>query len=509
MSINRRLTKGGSLIAVVVLAGLGWLMWGGNADRAWANDPPKSSNHEEAIAAANSLSEAFAGAAEAIHPSVVTIRAVKHGKTIKPSADNQVPFQDLPNGLPFDSETLRRFFGGRIPEMSIPPQQGIGSGVIVNRDGYILTNNHVVGEADEVDVTMPDGHEQRATVVGTDPMTDLAVIQIKGADLKPAKLGDSDQLKVGQWVVAAGNPFGLSNTITAGIISAMGRANMPNMRIAEYENFIQTDAAINPGNSGGPLINLRGEVIGINTAIASRTGGNNGVGFAIPINMAKSIMDSLIKHGQVVRGWLGLSIQPLTEEMAKSFGYESTEGALVGDVLDDGPAQKAGMKRGDIITKFAGVKVKDMVQFRSAVAETEPGSKVKIDVFRDGKRKTLSVEVGKLKGTQMAMKSGGSPDRGSIDELGLSVANAAPETLHGMGLPEDVRGVLVTEVDQNGTAARAGLRAGDVIVDVQGTPTTDVRKFREEIGKHDVKKGVRLLVQTGETRHYVLLRAED
>jgi serine protease Do len=498
-----------SAVVVTALVGLGLLLWGARVERAVADDPPKTPSHEEALHYADALSGAFSGAADTIHPSVVSIRAVKKAKIVKPSSDSGGSLPEMPKGLPFDNDLLRHFFGGKMPEITIPPQQGIGSGVIVSAEGYILTNNHVVGDADEVEVTLPDGREHRAKVVGADPLSDLAVIQIKVPDLKPAKLGDSSRLKVGEWVVAAGNPFGLSNTITAGIVSAKGRANMPNMRIAEYEDFIQTDAAINPGNSGGPLVDLRGEVVGINTAIASRTGSNNGVGFAIPINMAKSIMKNLIEHGQVVRGWLGISIQPLTEDMAKSFGFESTAGVLIGDVLADGPAQKAGLKRGDIVTKFAGEKVKDISQFRTAVAETEPGTKVKIEIYRDGKSRTMKVEVGKLKGTPTTMQRSTESERGTVDELGISVANASPETPHGMGLPEDVHGVLVTQVDETGTAARAGLRVGDVIVDVQGVPTTDVAAFREQIGKHDLKKGIRLLVQTGETRHFVLLRDED
>ncbi|HVP12591.1 MAG TPA: DegQ family serine endoprotease [Phycisphaerae bacterium] len=504
MNVNRGTIK--SVAALAAIAGLTLVFWGGQVDRAVAGDPPKTPTHQEAQLYANALSEAFSDTADAIQPSVVSIRAVKKAKVVKPSSDDQSPLPGMPNDLPFDNDLLRHFFGGKMPPVTIPPQTGLGSGVIVSADGYILTNNHVVGDADEVDVTLPDGQEHRAKVVGTDPPSDLAVIQIKASDLKPAKLGDSSHLKVGEWVVAAGNPFGLNNTITAGIVSATGRSNM---RIADYENFIQTDAAINPGNSGGPLVNLQGEVVGINTAIASHTGSNNGVGFAIPINMAKSIMDSLIKHGQVVRGWLGLSIQPLTADMAKSFGYDSTEGVLIGDVLVDGPAQKAGLKRGDIVTKFAGEQIKDMAQFRTLVAQTRPDTKAKIEVYREGSTKTVKVEVGKMKGTQNEMGSSAESKHGTIDELGISVANAAPDTLHQLGLPEDVRGVLVTQVDETGTGARAGLRVRDVIVDVQGVATPDVAGFREEIAKHDLHKGIRLLVQTGETRHYVLLRTED
>jgi serine protease Do len=481
---------------------LGIVAWWAIPSPARAQDPPPKPSQQEALKYANALSQAFENAADAIRPSVVTIRAVRH---FKPAAHGgNTPLPDFPNLLPLEGDMLRRFFSGRMPGMSVPPQQGLGSGVIVNGDGYILTNNHVVGNADEVEVTMPDGREHRATVIGTDPMTDLAVVRIKASDLKAATLGDSDKLKVGEWIIAAGNPFGLNDTITAGIVSAKGRSNM---RIAEYEDFIQTDAAINPGNSGGPLVNLRGEVVGINTAIASRTGAGNGVGFAIPINMAKSIMESLIRHGQVVRGWLGLSIQPLNEDLAKSFGYDSTKGALVGDVLANGPAEHAGLKRGDIVTRFSGTRIKDAGQFRTLVAETEPGSKAKIEVFRDGKTRTVTVAIGKRDQGTTVVRNDEKQD--AVNGLGMNVTNATSEALRDLGMSEDLRGVLITGVDQGGAAARAGLQPGDLILDVQGALVTNVKEFRRQIDRHDLKNGIRLLVQSGETRHFVLLRNED
>jgi len=292
---------------VLTLAVAGWGLAPALAKGDQSRVPPN-----EAIRYADALSVAFERAADVIRPSVVTIKAVKHFKPAQHFENGRTPSPGIPEGFPFNDQFFRQFFGSQIPR-ELPPQQGVGSGVIVGNAGYILTNNHVVAGADEVTVTLADGNDVSAKVVGTDPMSDLAVIQVQGKGLTPAELGDSDDLRVGEWVVAAGNPFGLRDTVTAGIVSAKGRANV---RIAEYEDFIQTDAAINPGNSGGPLVDLHGRVVGINTAIATRNGGNNGVGFAIPINMAKSVMNSLIHDGRVVRGWLGVTIQPLDERRA-------------------------------------------------------------------------------------------------------------------------------------------------------------------------------------------------
>ena len=488
----------GRFPVVVSLLILSALFVGGAAS-AMGADKPAQAEPTDALRTANALSEAFSYAAGKISPSVVAVRAVKH---FKPSAERRgrTPLPQLPEGLPFDNDFLRRFFGERFPNQ-LPPQEGLGSGVIVSAAGYILTNNHVVGNADEVTVVLQDNKELHAEVVGKDPLSDLAVIRVNAKDLPAAKLGNSDELKVGEWVVAAGNPFGLNDTITAGIVSAKGRSNM---RIAEYEDFIQTDAAINPGNSGGPLVNLRGEVVGINTAIASRGGGNNGVGFAIPISMAKSIMETLIGKGHVTRGWLGVGIQRLDEDMARSFGYDSTEGALIGDVIKDGPAEQAGLKQGDIVTAYDGAKIKDVTQFRNLVAAAEPGTKAKLEVFRDGQTKTIPVKLAQRSDERGVAESG----QGETDELGVTVANITPEVRRALGLGGDAEGVAVTDVDPNGAAYRAGLREGQVILDVQGKPVSSVAEFRAQTAKQDLKKGIRLRVQAGEQQVFILLRAE-
>lgn len=449
---------------------------------------------DEAIQYADALSVAFEHAADAIRPSLVTIKSVKHFKPAQ-----QLEGQgSAPDGFPLNDDFLRRFFGQRF-QQQMPTQEGLGSGVIVSDNGYILTNNHVVADADEVTVMLADGHELPATVVGADPMSDLAVVQIHDQGLAVAKLGDSDSLRIGEWVVAAGNPFGLRDTVTAGIVSAKGRSNV---RIAEYEDFIQTDAAINPGNSGGPLIDLHGRVVGINTAIATRHGGSDGVGFAIPVNMAKSVMDSLINNGQVVRGWLGVAIQPLDDAMAKSFDYDSTEGALISDVLPNSPAQKAGLEAGDIVVKFDNKKIHDMQQLRNMAAATEPGTRVQIGVIRNGQPKTL-----KLKVTQRDDEVAMAANHEMSDELGMAVANMTPQIAQALDLDADAQGVVVTQVEPGGLAYMAGIEPGNLIVNVQGEAVGNVSEFQHELKQHDLKAGVRLAIKTGDTQHFIFLRS--
>lgn len=465
---------------------------------ALARDTEKRIAPNEAIRYADALSVAFENAADAVRPSVVTIKAVKHFKPAQHFEDGHGQMQSVPDGFPFNDDLLRRFFGRGAPQ-ELPPQQGVGSGVIVSGDGNILTNNHVVDGADEVTVTLSDGREIPAKVVGADPMSDLAVVRVDAEDLPAAELGDSDSLRIGEWVVAAGNPFGLRDTVTAGIISATGRSNV---RIAEYEDFIQTDAAINPGNSGGPLVDLHGRVIGVNTAIATRSGGNAGVGFAIPINMAKSIMKSLIDNGKVVRGWMGVAIQPLDEAMAKSFGYDSTEGALIGDVLPDSPAEDAGLKTGDIVVKFGDTDIHDMQQLRNVAAATEPGTTVRIKVIRDGKPLTVKLKVAQ-RDAQVAMGS----ESPAASEIGLNVANPSSQEARSLGVEADAKGVVVTRVDPNGLAYEAGIRPGDLILSVQGELVRSAADLQQELRKHDLKSGVRLSVQSGEARRFILLRS--
>jgi serine protease Do len=461
---------------------------------------------EEPLKVAEQVSMAFQQVATALGPSVVSIETSKKLMTEShrrrggrgPEFREWREFREMP-GMP-NEDFFQRFFD---QPFGMPPggmdQKAEGSGVIISSDGYILTNNHVVSDADEVEVKLEGGRSYTAKVVGTDPKTDLAVLKIDASDLVAAELGNSESLQVGQWVLAIGSPFNLDHTVTSGIVSAKGRSNVG---ITDYEDFIQTDAAINPGNSGGPLVDLRGRVIGINTAIATQTGSNAGVGFAIPINMARNIMDSLIAHGHVQRGWLGVAIQNLTDDLAKSFGFEGTKGVLIGDVNKGSPAEKAGLKDGDIITKYAGKPVDNVMRFRELVAATTPDQKAEVQVFRDGKRLDVVVQVGELAATDVAVAVA----KGTIgNHLGLMLGNLDAEHAQKLGL-EANKGVFIREVEPGSLAARAGLRAGDAIMSLNGTDVADVDGFKTELKKHDAKQGLRLQVRSGEMSHYVLLK---
>ena len=317
----------------------------------------------------------------------------------------------------------------------------------------------------------------------------------------PAPLGNSDAAEVGEWVLAVGSPFGLDQTVTAGIISAKSRQ----MDIADYEDFIQTDAAINPGNSGGPLVNLKGQIIGINTAIASRTGGNNGVGFAIPSNLASSIMDAIVKHGRVQRGRLGALIQDLNEDLAKSFNFDSTKGVLIGDVLDDSPAKKAGLKSGDIVVEFNGKPMDSANQLRMAVAATGPGTSSELTIVRDGKRQTVKITTDEL--TDETAKAGPSGAEESSADFGLTVQTLTPELAERLGYEQNQQGVVITDVNATSIAARAGLRQGDLVLQVDGKPIRNIRDFREAMSKADTAKGVLLQVMRDGSRRFVFLKS--
>lgn len=454
------------------------------------------------------MAQAFTAVAKSLRPSVVSVSSVTN---VRPRAARPemrgFRNRQVPNQLP---EELREFFGGQAPDQfqqfgESPErgmqQRGVGSGVIVSPEGFILTNNHVVRGADEVSVTLSDGRIFKAKVVGGDDKSDLAVIQIKAAGLVAAKLGDSDSLEVGQWAVAIGSPFGLDQTVTAGIISAKGRS----VGINDYEDFLQTDAAINPGNSGGPLVNLKGEVIGINTAIASRSGGYQGVGFAIPSNMASSVMHSIITSGTVERGWLGAAIQDLNEELAKSFQFEGT-GVLIGDVVAGSPAEKSGMKAGDIVTSYQGKPTLSANQLRNSVAATTPGTKAKLEVYREGKAMALEVPIGKLETTKVS--TGSNRSGSAVPELGLTLGDLTAENAREAGADERLRGALVEEVEQGSLAARVGLRAGDVIVSVDSTPVPDAASFHRLATKENVEKGMRLQIVREGTRRFVYISAQ-
>lgn len=456
---------------------------------------PPISAKAEAPAALKQLNEASVQVAEKVTPAVVNITSTKKLVSGGPMGGDLDP--QLKNH-PFFDEFFKRFKkdprfdgGGR-------PPQGMGSGVIVSPDGHILTNSHVVKDADEINVSLSDKRSFKAKVIGTDPESDIAVIKIDTNGLPIAKLGDSSKLRVGEYVMAVGNPFGLNRTVTSGIISATGRSNV---NIIGYEDFIQTDAAINPGNSGGPLVNIDGEVIGINTAIATRSGGYQGVGFAIPSNSAKLIMDDLMKSGKVRRGLLGVNIQDVTESLAKSFARSDTEGALVSQVVPDSPAQKAGIKDGDIIVKFNGEPIKGAAHLKNLVGKEKPGATAKLTIFRD--KKTLDVSVKIAERTEQAVASAAGPSQAETsNELGIEIEKVPVAMAEKLGLKEG-EGVRVKDLDAEGAGSRMGLKSGDVILEVDGKPVSDGAAFNQAVSDAKKNKLIRLKVKRGSGSLYL------
>jgi len=433
---------------------------------------------------------AFTRIARSATPAVVSIRV------------EQKVTQQTQDFSPFEF-----FFGPqfRQPQQQAPRerrQTGQGSGFIISEDGYILTNNHVVNDADTILVTLKDGREFQAELVGTDPETEIALIRISGENLPVARLGDSEQIEVGEWVLAIGNPFGLQETVTVGIVSAIGRSQVG---ITDYENFIQTDAAINPGNSGGPLLNIDGEVIGINTAIYSRSGGYMGIGFAIPINMAVDIKDSLISDGRVQRSLIGVHLQTLTPELAESFGLDGTDGILITQVTDDSAAAEAGITAGDIILEFNGRPAGKLGSFRNRIAAQPPGTEITLKILRNGERTEVKLVTRSRDGDPLA---GGSDSRALLKKAGFAVEDLTEELLRRMQLPPRTSGMLVADVTQGSPAWRSGLRKGMIILSVNRTAVPTAEEF------HQALKGVQgdsllLLVQIPRYgARYMVIRLE-
>jgi len=482
-------------------------LFGSAGYMALATSPPAATPQvsEKAIQNLEQSGQAFSSIAKRLAPAVVSLKVEKKvGNEVSSGGQND------DSNSPLNDELLKRFFGDRLPEgmrQRHAPQQkhtvvGQGSGFVVSPDGYILTNHHVVGDASKVIVAFSDGREMPAKVVGSDAQSDVAVIKVDAKNLATVPLGDSTKTEVGEWVLASGAPYGLTQTLTAGIVSATGRNSVG---IASYENFIQTDAAINPGNSGGPLVNLRGEVIGINTAIFSRNGGSVGLGFAIPVDMAKQVYDQIMAHGSVTRAFLGVRIQALTQDLAANFGLKDTHGVLVGDVQKGTPGDKAGLKQADVIFELDGKKVNDAASFRNAIAMKAPGAKINLGVMRDGHRVDVAATLEKLPESGTVAKA---ETPKTTSSWGLSVQPLNADLAKKFGYDVET-GVIINEVTQGSPAEQAGLEPGMLIQQVNRKKVGTADEFNEAIHQDKDARSVMLLVSNGQGSRFVVLKAAE
>ncbi|OVE75238.1 hypothetical protein BVX97_05345 [bacterium E08(2017)] len=445
--------------------------------------------------------EAFTAVAEKATPAVVFIRVEKVIKSGGGQFEQNNPF-DI-----FGDDFFRKYFGGghgynRGMHPRMFKQRAAGSGFLISDDGYILTNNHVVGDADKITVVLNNGEEYEAEIVGTDPKSEVAVIKIDGKNLPYLEFGDSEKLNVGEWVIAIGNPFEFfTGSVTVGVVSAKGRSNLHLMEDVEYQDFIQTDAAINPGNSGGPLLDIDGKVVGINTAIVSNTGGFMGLGFAIPINLASSIKDQLISSGKVVRGHLGISIQLVTQQLADAFDLKKAQGILIAQVMPDSAAEKAGLRNEDIIIKLNGEEVKSIQSFKNEVASNPPGTKISLTVIRNGKEKTIKAETGSRDDYASATFT-------VFDKLGIGVEEITNKLANRFGL-RDSDGVIVSSVENDSPAARAYIAPGYIIKAVNRRPVSTIQEFKEALQLSEESGAVLLLIRNENHAYYVTISLDD
>ncbi|HEU5334485.1 MAG TPA: DegQ family serine endoprotease [Terriglobales bacterium] len=478
-------------VIVLVIGGvLGWVIpaWAGIATP--PNTVPVYVSGTAPAGPPNNMG--FAAVVKNVLPAVVNISS---SRLVKPQQNQLNPFLNNP--------FFQQFFGGQAPQARPQREEALGSGIVVTHDGYILTNNHVVAKGTDIKVFLPNKQQYPAKVVGTDPKTDVAVLKIQASNLPTVTFGDSSKIQIGDYALAIGDPFGIGETVTMGIISATARSQLG---IENYEDFIQTDAAINPGNSGGALINARGEVIGINTAILSGgSGGNQGIGFAIPINLARYIMDQILKYGKVTRGWMGVVIQDVTAPVAKAFGVEANHGAIVSDVEPNSPAAEAGLKRGDVITELNGQPVTGSNDLKLKIGEMRPGTTVHLKAVRDGKPQDVTMKLGEEpKSGQQTAGVPGQQQPGLMQ--GVDVQDLSPDILQQLGLPSNTRGVVVVDVAQGSPAEMAGLRRGDVIQQVNRHPVNSVSQYEREI-RMAGNQSVVLLVNRGGTTAFVVVQA--
>lgn len=448
------------------------------------------------ISEAKIVAPDFVALSKKLNPTVVNIRTAK---VITPKQRPRRPQQQNPFGNNFLDDFFNRYFD-EMPQQRPRREQSLGTGFIISSDGYILTNNHVVNGADEVMVKLSDGREVKGEIKGLDEKVDLALIKITEKELLPfAELGDSDSLEVGEWVMAIGNPFGLSHTVTAGIVSAKGRV----IGSGPYDDFIQTDASINPGNSGGPLFNASGQVIGVNTAIIA--GGGGGIGFAIPVSLAKTIVSQLRESGKVTRGYLGVRFQPLTADLAKSFGLESEKGALISSVEKDTPAEKAGLKAGDVIVEFDGKQIAEGSELPRYVAATPVDKKVTIIVFRDGVKQSITLVVGRLKDQEGVVGQENSKEN---NRTGLTVENVRKDLADRFGL-KDSKGVVVTEVKPGSSAEDMGISVGSIIIEINGYRPETVKDYTDFVDGLSKGAVLRLLLRRPDgSAYYVAVKVE-